>query len=450
MIDLDKIDKFACAMLEAANIDDLFWSIAKNIGEILGFDDCVIYFNDNNHLKQKAAYGIKNPDSRKLLHEIVIKVGTGIVGYVAETGIAEIVADTSLDERYIWDEFSGKSELTVPILYEGVTIAIIDTESSRLNGYTEKDKKLLQIIANIASPRIISAQYCRQLQQTQEQLKETNLQLEDSIDKLKQNQESLVHTEKMASVGVLSAGIAHEINNPLGFSLSNLSVMKEYYLSLYDVHNQLLTQQSLPDNIKKIIKSNQYNEIIEDMDNIINESYDGLIRIKNIVADLCGYVRTKEEYISLFDVNETVKIALNLLRGEIKGNCQLELSLGIIPPLYGNSGKINQVFMNIMLNAIQAIPGSGSIKVATYTDRQNVHIDISDNGSGIKAENIKDIFTPFYTTKPIGEGTGLGLFICYRIITEEHAGQIKVFSGLNGTTFRVMLPLPDNNMLALG
>ena len=449
MSELDKIDQFASAMLDAASIDDLLWTIAINIGEILQFDDCVIYLKAGNSLKQKAAYGVKNPECRELLNEITIELGSGIVGAVAKSGVAEIVPDTMDDNRYIWDEFSGKSELTVPIIYEGKTIAVIDTESSKLSDYSEKDKQLLQIIANIAAPRIASAQNCSRLQRAETQLKESNLQLQFTISQLKRNQESLIHSEKMASVGLLAAGIAHEINNPLSFSLSNLTVMEDYYQSIQSMNKEILALDGLPEGVKRIMQSNDYDNTIDDMKCIVNETTDGLIRIKNIVADLCGYVRTKDKQDELYDLNDTVRVAVNLLRGEINGHCQLDLNLGAIPALYGNGGKINQVLMNILNNAIQASPNDGMIKVSTYTDSENANIEISDKGTGIIADNVSDIFTPFYTTKPVGEGTGLGLFICYKIIKDEHAGDIRVTSTKKGTTFRIVLPLPKTNSIAL-
>ncbi len=450
MSELDKIDRFASAMLEAASIDELLWTIAINIGEILQFDDCVIYLEEDGVLKQKAAYGIKNAEYGELFNEITIEFGNGIVGAVAKSGVAEIVPNTADDERYIWDEFSGKSELTVPITYEGRTIAVIDTESSYVNGYSEKDKQRLQVIANIAAPRIASAQYCRRLQNAQIELKESNLQLQFTISQLKRNQESLIHSEKMASVGLMVAGIAHEINNPLSFSLSNLTVMKDYYQSIKKMNEEILALDGLPDDVKSIVQLNDYDNIIADMKCIVNETTDGMIRIKNIVADLCGYVRTKDTQKKEYDLNDSVGVAVNLLRGEMNGHCQVDLNLAAIPSLYGNGGKINQVLMNILNNAIQASPNGGMIKVSTYVDSENANIDISDEGTGIMADNICDIFTPFYTTKPVGEGTGLGLFICYKIIKEEHEGDINVVSSnKNGTTFRITLPLPTCNHVSL-
>ena len=443
MTELNKILHFSNAMLNAATLDDLLWSIADNIGEALGFDDCVVYLNVNGVLIQKAAFGIKNPKDRNLLNEIIISPGQGIVGVVAQSQDAEIIPDTTIDDRYIWDEFSGKSELTVPIIYEERTIGIIDSESTCYNNFTQNDKELLQVIANIAAPRIASAQYCSQLEKTQRQLEEANVELESSLCKLKENQNALIHTEKMASIGLLAAGVAHEINNPLGFSISNLGTFADYYSRIAAMHETLLNHPSLPNDLKQQLLSCDYTQAIEDIASLANETNDGLFRIKNIVADLCGYVRNEDKCSNEFDINTTIKSTLNLLRGEIDECCDLELNLGQLPHIYGNKSKIHQVFINIILNALQAIPKQGIIKIKTYLGNNYACIDITDNGVGINNENLKNIFTPFYTTKPIGEGTGLGLYICHRIIAEEHLGKINVFSNKNETTFRVMLPLID-------
>ena len=441
MTELKKISRFSTAMINAATLDDLLWLIAKNIGEILGFDDCVVYLNVNNNLIQKAAFGIKNPQDRSLLNEKLIPVGQGIVGAVAQSKTGEIVSDTKVDKRYIWDEFSGNSELTVPIIYENETIGIIDSESSRYDAYNQNDKELLQIIANIAAPRIASAQYCSQLQQTQIKLEKTNHELAISLKQLKENQEALIQSEKMASIGLLAAGVAHEINNPLSFSISNLYALEEYNDTIKQMYQTLCKHPSLPNELKKHLQSYDNTQAIKDIGDIISETSEGLLRIKNIVADLCGYARNEGKVLGFFDINKIIDVASNLLRGEINKNCHLDLELGQLPDLYGNETKLLQVFMNIIHNAIQATTKGGQVKVKTYLDNNFACIDISDTGSGISSENLLDVFTPFYTTKPVGAGTGLGLFISYQIITEEYKGKIKVSSNQEKTTFRVMLPM---------
>jgi len=447
MSDLKIISQFATAMLKAATLDDLLWAISKNIGETLGFDDCVIYLNDNNLLIQKAAFGIKNPNERNLYNEIKIPVGKGIVGYAAQSQASEIVTDTTVDHRYIWDEFSGKSELVVPIIYEGKTIGVIDSESTLKNAYSQNEMEVLQIIANIAAPRIASAQYCSELKQTHLQLEKTNNKLYTSLEQLKENQEVLVQNEKMVSIGLLAAGVAHEINNPLAYSISNVSYFKECIEDITSMHQTILDDEDISPTIKQQLQSTNYTQALDEITEVVEETSSGLLRIKNIVSDLCGFARNEEKKISNFDVNKGIKIVTNILKGEISNNCHLELDFGQIPDLYGNETKIHQVFMNIILNAVQASRNNGLITVKTYSDEIFACIDITDNGFGITNENLQNIFTPFFTTKPVGKGTGLGLYICYKIITEEHGGQIKVFSNHHKTTFKIMLPLYKENQL---
>lgn len=445
MTELNKVGQFATAMLNAATLDDLLWSIAENIGKTLGFDDCVIYLNVDETLIQKAAFGIKNPQDRALLNSIFIKVGQGIVGAVAQSKEAEIIPDTALDARYINDEFSGKSEITVPIIFENKTIGIIDCESANLDAFDSNDKELLQIIANIAAPRIASSLYRSTLQKTQLQLEKTNVKLETSLYELKKNQETLIHSEKMASIGLLAAGIAHEINNPLSFSISNLSVFRDYYDNIKKMHQSLLSNTEIPLVLKNQLLSAEYSHTIEDIENIVEETNDGLLRIKNIVSDLCGYIRKEDRCFSNFDINDGIKTALNVLKGEIDNDCHLELNLENLPSIHGNKSKIHQVFVNIILNALQATEKNGLIKVKTYRNNNHACIDITDNGSGIDNKDLQNIFTPFFTTKPVNKGTGLGLFICHRIITEEHTGRIQVSSNKNETTFCIMLPFLNAN-----
>ena len=444
MTELNKVSQFATSMLNAATLDDLLWSIAENIGTTLGFDDCVVYLNIDNKLEQKAAFGIKNPNDRCLLNAILIPVGQGIVGTVAQTQTAEIVENTELDSRYINDEFMGKSEITIPVVYEDKTIAIIDSESEHVNFFNENHKILLQIIANIAAPRIASALYSLELLSTQKALKDANKKLVTSLSELKENQKVLIHSEKMASVGLLAAGVAHEINNPLGFSISNCEALANYCDDIRSTHLSLLNHPGLPKELKAELLAEDYTYAIDDLKNTVEETNTGLLRIKNIVSGLCSYVRNSDVHFSHFDINDGIKSALSILRGEINDECHLQLNLKKLPDIRANKNKIHQVFVNILLNALHAIENNGEITVKTYSNKNYACVDIVDNGSGIDNKNLQNVFTPFFTTKGVNKGTGLGLFICHQIITEEHTGKIKVTSVGHETKFCIMLPFANN------
>ena len=201
--ELDIVREFAISLLKQNTLDDLCWDIAQNIGRLLRFEDCVIYLREENELIQVAAYGIKNPEKRVIDNRITIPIGEGIVGTVAETGMAEMVTDVSRDPRYIADKFGGKSELTVPLIYQDEVIGIIDSESAELNGFTRSDLRMFQSLADICSSRIASAIVDAKEKQAQLELKRSRDELEQrvkertaalarSVDSLESNQEQLV------------------------------------------------------------------------------------------------------------------------------------------------------------------------------------------------------------------------------------------------------------------
>lgn len=437
---VDKINAFALAMLDQAELDDLLWSIAQSVGDVMQFDDCVIYLREDDKLIQMAAFGIKNPKEREIYQRIEIPVGQGIVGTVAQTGIAENIADTRLDARYINDQFDGLSELAVPVIYEGKTIAVIDTESKKPNDYSEFDQALLQVIANIASPRIASAQYQQKLKRTQTRLTLTNEKLSNSLHELALRQAELIASEKMASVGVLAAGVAHEINTPLGYSISNLNMLTEYLADIEHAFTSLKAIPNLPDHATRITHDTELDYIINDAKELTKQTLKGLITAKNIMLDLKGFSRESTHQFNLSDINQGIHATLNILKNELKDSCKIELELAEIPQIYANIGKLNQVFLNLIMNAKQAISEDGKIHISTAEQNGGIVIKVADNGCGIKQEHLNDIFTPFFTTKPLGQGTGLGLAICYRIVCDEHHGEITVDSNQNGTVFSIFLP----------
>ena len=263
----------------------------------------------------------------------------------------------------------------------------------------------------------------------------------------------------MASIGQLSAGIAHEINNPLGYIISNMDTLHKYiekYLSLISILREINPEpnshhipqeyRSFFEKLSSFEKENNMEFINQDVKEIIEDSLDGLNRIAQIVRGLRDFSRidSEENYIN-YDLNHGIQSTLAIIHNSVKYNAQIILELSSIPNIQALGNEINQVILNLLINSIQAIKVSqkqGILRISTYQDKENVFLQVEDNGAGIAENNLIKIFDPFFTTKKVGEGTGLGLSISYDIIVNKHKGKIDVRSELGkGTTFIVQLPI---------
>lgn len=263
---------------------------------------------------------------------------------------------------------------------------------------------------------------------------------------LEQTQVQLLQSDKMASLGQLAAGVAHEINNPIGFVNSNLGTLKKYTDKIVEVMEQLSelirnsSSEELQNQFKDIKTKSKIDFIIDDINSIIDESMEGTNRVKQIVLDLKNYSRVDSKKLEDYNINLGIESTLNIIRNEIKYNCEVQKELQDLPLIRCYPQQINQVIMNLLLNASQAIEESGIITIKTQPLNDGVQLEISDNGAGISHEIIDKIFDPFFTTKEIGKGTGLGLNIVYNVI-KKHGGKIDVDSQVGvGTTFTIQLP----------
>ena len=305
----------------------------------------------------------------------------------------------------------------------------------------------------------------RSLNRAKLELQEKNLELEkrtfeleaekkrlkEAYDKLNQIQAQLLQSEKLASLGQLSAGVAHELNNPIGFVYSNLGILSEY---VQDIKNLLEKyaelERALPRNksyaelIKKIDALKEQmglSFILEDFNKIISESQEGTLRVKAIVQNLKDFSHMDKGRLELTDINKGIESTMNIVWNELKYKASVIKEYGAIPQIQGFPQQLNQVFMNLLVNAAQAIQTKGEIRIKTYQTEESVVVEISDTGVGIPEESLQHIFEPFFTTKEVGKGTGLGLSVVYGII-QKHKGKIEVESRVNqGSTFRVILPV---------
>jgi two-component system NtrC family sensor kinase len=265
--------------------------------------------------------------------------------------------------------------------------------------------------------------------------------------KLERLQAQIVHSEKMASLGQLAAGIAHELNNPVGFIYGNMDLLIGYVADLTKLL-RFYDQTDLPEPIASraaLIKDQiHYQTLMEDLESVITDSRDGAERIRDIVQNLRTFSRLDEAEFTQTDVHEGINSTIRLLSRYFRAdNIKLFRDFGALPPIEAFSSQLNQVWMNLLVNAAQAVSKKGgTVKITTRVLKDSfVAVSISDNGEGIAPEFLNRIFDPFFTTKPVGEGTGLGLSISFGII-KRHNGTIEVRSRPNeGTAFLVTLPI---------
>lgn len=280
------------------------------------------------------------------------------------------------------------------------------------------------------------------------ELQQRHDELQRAHQKLAGAREQLLQAEKMASIGQLAAGVAHEINNPIGYVHSNLGTLQEYtgaLLALVNAYSEALADED-PAAHRSALSAKRERLDIDfiagDLPSLLKESREGIERVTRIVRDLKDFSHGERGVpMRPVDLQEGLESTLNIVWSDLKYKARIEKHYSPMPPVECHRSEINQVLMNLLINAGQAIDERGTIVLATGAGQGEAWISISDSGCGMPDEVIQRIFDPFFTTKPIGKGTGLGLAICYGIITKHH-GRIEVSSKLGvGTTFRVVLPV---------
>lgn len=295
------------------------------------------------------------------------------------------------------------------------------------------------------------------LVETSSQIEAKNKKLETALGHLEETQTHMIQSEKMASIGQLAAGVAHEINNPTGYVSSNLKTLSDY---LKEIGQLIRKYQSFintlspgksgnvldDDDVEAIQHIKAFEEdidigfLLEDIDDLIGDCREGADRIKKIVLDLKDFAHPGEDKLQQMDINRGLESTLNVVYNELKYKATLHKQFGDIPMVKAYPQQLNQVFMNILVNAAQAIEKKGDIHIVTRTKDGFAEVEISDTGCGIDPKHIPRIFDPFFTTKDVGKGTGLGMNIAYNIV-KKHDGTIDVRSEPGkGTTFTIRIP----------
>ncbi|CAN7404546.1 ATP-binding protein [Acidovorax sp. LjRoot129] len=297
-------------------------------------------------------------------------------------------------------------------------------------------------VAPALSSMEVTEDRVKELLRSNEELTRLNAKLSDAQDKLMQS-------EKMASIGQLAAGVAHEINNPIGFIFSNFGTLERYLgdlfqmLTAYEEAESALAGTPVAARLKALRDKIELDYLKEDIPSLMAESKDGITRVRNIVQNLKDFSRvdTSQKWV-MADLHHGIDSTLNIVNNEIKYKAEVVKVYGELPDIECLPSELNQVFMNLLVNAAHAIQSErGTITISTGADDEKVWVEIQDTGEGIAKENLGRIFDPFFTTKAVGKGTGLGLSLSYGIV-KKHLGSIDVFSEQGvGTRFRVTLPI---------
>ncbi|RME17815.1 MAG: GHKL domain-containing protein [Bdellovibrio sp.] len=329
------------------------------------------------------------------------------------------------------------SKLLLKPLYDLVySIERMDPETGKLESIPESPNNEIGVVIESFK------ELANRVQQTQLELKKKIRELEKANTEIKEAQAKLVHSAKMASLGQLVAGVAHELNNPIGFIYSNMQHLREYSEKLIELSQ---VAEKDPSKISKFKKDIEFDYIVQDLPKLIRSCEEGAKRTRDIVLGLRNFSRLEEAKIKDINIHENIDTTLSLLQGELKGRIQVvkdyDKNLPLVP-CYPN--QINQVFMNILSNAAQAIPKKGKITIKTEKKGEFVYITISDTGKGMDKETVEKIFDPFFTTKTPGQGTGLGMSISYGIIQKHHGDILVDSTPGKGTSFTIVLPIKNS------
>ncbi|MDX1430676.1 MAG: GAF domain-containing protein, partial [Rhodothermales bacterium] len=432
------------------DLDEIYTLVLHTMDKLFGFEHAIILLLDetSDHLTVVASRGYEDqPIGGK------VPVGTGVIGVVAKRQQVMRVGNLRAKRAYASAvrremEMSGDevgevvpvpglpdadSQIAIPLLVRDALIGVFSVESRDRTAFDEHDEDLVAIVANQAASAIHNArlyqdveqrrmelaeahEHLRRLNETLElRVQERTAELQNANRELRRTQAQLVQSGKMAALGRMVAGIAHEINTPVGAMNAAQNSLKRAVSKLKDRMESNCPEQLASDAVMK-----KSMEATEASRNIIEESSS---HVAEIVRRFRSFARLDEAELQQADIHECLEDTLALIQHELRGGIEVAKDYGEIPKVLCYPGRLNQVFLNLLYNACQAIESNGKIVITTRVVGDEIHIGFRDNGSGIAAEYLDKIFDPGFTTKGVGVGTGLGLSICYEIV-RDHNGRI--------------------------
>jgi len=368
---------------------------------------------------------------------------------LAAESYALVIADVVMPGRNgieLLREIAARYPDVMVVMVSGIDRTQRVLDAVRLGAYDYLIKPCdLDVISMTVERALERRALLRAARQYKLDLERRNEELRRRKAEMERLQAQIVQNEKMASLGQLAAGVAHELNNPAGFLYGNMELLGE---CVRGIERLILFYESVPLDAEataraRVIKDEiDYENTLEDLHSIIKDCHDGAVRIRDVVQNLRTFSRLDEAEFKKVDIHEGIDSTLRLLtRFYGDGRIKLARDYGELPPVDCYAGQLNQVWLNLLVNAAHAASGGGDVSISTRGEGERVVVRVTDTGCGIAPKHLPRIFDPFFTTKPVGDGTGLGLSVTYSIV-ERHGGEITVESELGkGTTFTVTLPV---------
>lgn len=387
----------------------------------------------------------------ELVHYVRNTLNNHFTRLVLRTGQSGQAPEDEVIRNYEIDDYKDKTELTVQklrtLLYSKLRayrdLCLVEDQKNSLEKIVEQRTAQLAVVNQTLRDDVTRRELAEQA------LIERNAELNALNAKLSSAQEHLIQSEKLASIGQLAAGVAHEINNPIGYIFSNYGTLEKYLddlfqmLGAYEKAEGFYSDAPTAAGVKALKNAIELEFLKEDIPTLMSESKEGIVRVRKIVQDLkdFSHVDATQDW-QFCNLNQGIDSTLNVVNNEVKYKADVVKEYGELPDVQCRSSQINQVVMNLVVNAAHAIgPERGKITIRSGVDQGLAWFSVTDTGTGIPKDVLPRIFDPFYTTKPVGKGTGLGLSLSYGII-QKHHGTIDVQTEMGqGTTFVVKIPV---------
>lgn len=436
---LRTLNAFAIDVMAIPSAEDLYWYVAQNVVGRLNFIDCVIYEANSaqTELVQVAALGEKNPFGRNIINPLRIPFGQGVTGRVAQRKEAIIIEDLRRDENYILDTQLARSEICVPMIFRNRVVGVIDSEHPDPNAFGTAELEILTTVAAMASAKLELLAEARRSNQRYEDLVQSHAQLSQEVTKRKSLEAKLFEARKLEAVGRLTGGFAHDFNNLLTIISGNLEFVQD-----------------------------EANIVDPDTKECLNAAQAASERGAKLIRNMLAFSQRSRLEPEVIDFNDLIHTTCELSKRILSANITLKLNLA------ENLWKVNidknateNALLNLIINARDAMLGGGLLCIATeniklsWSDIQElsvdlapgsyVHLSVQDYGDGIHEDHLHRIFDPFYTTKEVGMGTGLGLSMILGFM-QQSGGAISVTSTLGqGSTFHLYFPMHSNSQLLI-